>query len=573
MLAKVLLFLVATSLSVGYSSQLLAKPGDIDRGFGLNGELALLPENNASAPHLLALGGGKYYAITSKRGFFSSNHWIARMDESGAMDAAFGSNGIAEAPEASFADFRGVGAALKYDDDAVLVLGGCQSGNHTCVSRFSANGTYDSQLASVRPYLDIPAEVTVFAIRSIEKVGSGYLAGGLCRLNADASAATLAGSLRGCFVRYLTDLSLDASWGSGGVIASDFYWPSQYMTTVFRVDASGQPYFAYPCEGFCVVRWLSNGERDQTWGVSGTARSANQPALTTAYPHEAGPADLLFLGDGRVVLVGGCEGGANGTLPSKFCITRLLSNGVVDPAYGNGTIFQVNAGLADLPWGRARRVFSTPDGGVLIIGYCSNTSSSDGIQPFVVRVCAVRLSSTGELDSRFGVSGATRVGLQNNQVTDALVDGVGRALVLGACINGSACLARLFGQQDYFDLDGDNLTQPSSDAVLYLRHLLGFHDTALTSGALGTYADRTSATDIATYLSTPNPSYPNCSASIVGAPGGPQAMLDGIVLLRAMMGLTGEAVTNGIAFPAGTARTAWVDIKAHLNGNCGMALN
>jgi len=32
-------------------------------------------------------------------------------------------------------------------------------------------------------------------------------------------------------------------------------------------------------------------------------------------------------------------------------------------------------------------------------------------------------------------------------------------------------------------------------------------------------------------------------------------------------------VTNGIVFPAGTARMSWVDIKAHLNDNCGIALN
>jgi hypothetical protein len=134
-------------------------------------------------------------------------------------------------------------------------------------------------------------------------------------------------------------------------------------------------------------------------------------------------------------------------------------------------------------------------------------------------------------------------------------------------------LSRLQGYQKFFDLDHDGEAATETDSILYVRHLLGFRDTALTSGALGTYADRTSATDIATYLSAPNTTYPNCSASVVGAPGGPQAMIDGIVLLRALMGLTGDAVTNGIAFPAGTARTSWVDIKAHLNDNCGMALN
>ena len=135
------------------------------------------------------------------------------------------------------------------------------------------------------------------------------------------------------------------------------------------------------------------------------------------------------------------------------------------------------------------------------------------------------------------------------------------------------CIARLLDKQGYFDLDSDNQTRPESDGMLFLRYLLGFRDTALMAGAFGTYADRTTGAAIAAYLSTPNPAYPNCSASVVGAPDGPSAMLDGLVLLRALFGLTGTAVTNGIAFPQGTSRATWDAIKTHLNANCGMALN
>ena len=167
------------------------------------------------------------------------------------------------------------------------------------------------------------------------------------------------------------------------------------------------------------------------------------------------------------------------------------------------------------------------------------------------------MSSTGALDPTFGNLGTALVGLQKNRVTDAVIDGAGHVLVSGNCLNGALCLARLFGRQDYFDLDNDNESRPQTDAILYLRYLLGLRDAALTGSALGAYADRTAGADIATYLSTPNITYPQCNASIVGAPGGPNAMLDGIVLVRTMMGVTGNAVTNGLNFPIGTVRTTW----------------
>ena len=47
-------------------------------------------------------------------------------------------------------------------------------------------------------------------------------------------------------------------------------------------------------------------------------------------------------------------------------------------------------------------------------------------------------------------------------------------------------------------------------------------------------------------------------------------LTDGLMLLRALLGLTGAAVTCG-ALPWPTPpRSTWTDIRAHLNANCGM---
>ena len=47
-----------------------------------------------------------------------------------------------------------------------------------------------------------------------------------------------------------------------------------------------------------------------------------------------------------------------------------------------------------------------------------------------------------------------------------------------------------------------------------------------------------------------------------------EALSDGLILVRALFGLTGNAVTNS-AVGAGAARSDWTSIRAFLNGNCG----
>ena len=46
------------------------------------------------------------------------------------------------------------------------------------------------------------------------------------------------------------------------------------------------------------------------------------------------------------------------------------------------------------------------------------------------------------------------------------------------------------------------------------------------------------------------------------------ALTDGLIIIRALFGLTGTAVTNG-AIGAGAARTTWAQLQPYFNGNCG----
>ncbi|MEP7085623.1 MAG: choice-of-anchor Q domain-containing protein, partial [Betaproteobacteria bacterium] len=50
--------------------------------------------------------------------------------------------------------------------------------------------------------------------------------------------------------------------------------------------------------------------------------------------------------------------------------------------------------------------------------------------------------------------------------------------------------------------------------------------------------------------------------------GNPDALTDGLLLMRAMFGLTGNAVTTG-ALGASPGRNNWTAIRNYLNANCG----
>lgn len=67
----------------------------------------------------------------------------------------------------------------------------------------------------------------------------------------------------------------------------------------------------------------------------------------------------------------------------------------------------------------------------------------------------------------------------------------------------------------------------------------------------------------------PSNTPPPCALDVDGN-GVVDALTDGLLILRAMFGLTGTAVTNGaVAASPPPTRTTWAQLQSYLNGNCG----
>ncbi|MFM6212022.1 Ig-like domain-containing protein, partial [Planktothrix sp.] len=109
------------------------------------------------------------------------------------------------------------------------------------------------------------------------------------------------------------------------------------------------------------------------------------------------------------------------------------------------------------------------------------------------------------------------------------------------------------------DADGNSSAQGATDGILIARHLFGFTGNTLTTGAIGTGATRTTATDIQNYLQ-------NGQATMldVDGNGSAQGATDGILIARYLFGFTGNTLTNG-AIGTGATRTTATEIQQFLS--------
>ncbi len=114
------------------------------------------------------------------------------------------------------------------------------------------------------------------------------------------------------------------------------------------------------------------------------------------------------------------------------------------------------------------------------------------------------------------------------------------------------------------DVDGDGFANAATDGALILRAMFGLTGASVTDGAIGPGATRSTWAAIQPKL--------HFRALDIDGNGATRALSDGLILLRAMLGLTGTAVSNGAVAP-GATRASWPAIRAYLNTRCGMSFS
>ncbi len=183
-------------------------------------------------------------------------------------------------------------------------------------------------------------------------------------------------------VRYLTDGSLDSSFGNGGKVITAVGWSDSISSLLLTADGSiitaGHAWNG-PASDFAVARYLANGSLDSAFGDGG--KLLIDVGGTSDWCHQ-----MVLLADGRLLLAGSIFRGGN----YDAALVRCLSSGMLDPTFGSGgkVVFPVSSGFDEITG-----LIVQPDGKIVVGG---STGSS---------MLAMRFNSDGTPDKGFGVDG------------------------------------------------------------------------------------------------------------------------------------------------------------------------
>lgn len=145
-------------------------------------------------------------------------------------------------------------------------------------------------------------------------------------------------------------------------------------------------------ESFGVVRYLTNGRLDTTFGTGGRKQTAFTNFINS-------PTSLALQPDGKMV-VAGAASSADGTL-SEFAVARFNANGAPDTRFGAGGRVTPNF-VGVMPGGvsnPANVVLIQPDGKIPVGGGASTCGQC------VKNTALARYNADGSLDATFGNGG------------------------------------------------------------------------------------------------------------------------------------------------------------------------
>jgi uncharacterized delta-60 repeat protein len=257
------------------------------------------------------------------------------------------------------------------------------------VYRLSASGVIDATFGTGGvTRIEVPGDAFEGATSVTIQPDGGVVAAGF---------STNGGVVRNVMAaRLLADGSLDATFGTAGIVSLGFPKPSQAEDVTLQADGKivlgGYATVMYPSgsgfvQTFRVIRLNADGTLDTTFNGTGVVTSGPQPQ-GTAVGYE-----VVVQPDGKILL-----GGHAGFAPT---VLRFLSNGSADGAFGVGGVAQTQFGSYE--FAPMFDLELRPDGRVLLVGAVRRDFSS------VNDTALVRFNGDGTLDTTFTPTGRARI--------------------------------------------------------------------------------------------------------------------------------------------------------------------
>lgn len=225
-------------------------------------------------------------------------------------------------------------------------------------------------------------------------------------------------------VRYNTDGTLDTSFNGTGIIITSVGSPHSYARSV-AIQSDGKIVaFGSSDGGFISVRYDADGSLDASFGGTGI--------VITPIGSSSGGSSMAIQSDGKII-------GAGKSGNSDLAVVRYNPNGSLDTTFGDAGIVIITSSYGPFQTGVPASIQS--DGKIVVAGGVGTGLNTD----FAI----VRLNTNGSLDTSFGGSGMVFVSFGNGSdyVNAIATQHDGKIVAVGESEspNGGMAIARLNG--------------------------------------------------------------------------------------------------------------------------------
>ncbi|TML99050.1 MAG: hypothetical protein E6G02_14550 [Actinobacteria bacterium] len=376
-------------LSLALALGARAASGDLDATFGTGGKVTTdFAGDDDQANGVVAQSDGKLVAAGVAKTSRSQDFALARYNPNGSLDATFGTGGKVTTDFAGDDD-QAFAVALQPDGKIVAVgVAKTSRSRDFALARYNPNGSLDATFGTGgKVTTDFAGnDDTAFAV-VLQSDGKIVVAGG----------AKTSRSQDFALARYNANGSLDATFGTGGKVTTDFAGnDDEAHALVLQPDgklvAAGQAESGYRGRDFALARYNPNGSLDATFGTGGK--------VTTDF---AGNDDAAFgavlQSDGKIV----AAGGAKTSRSEDFALARYNPNGTLDGTFGTGGKVTTDFNGDD---DEAHALVLQPDGKLVAAGAAKLSRSQD--------FALARYSANGSLDATFGTGGKVTTDFAGN---------------------------------------------------------------------------------------------------------------------------------------------------------------
>jgi uncharacterized delta-60 repeat protein len=410
---------ILTSSSVWKPVQ-AAAAGDLDPAFDFDGKVSTDFFGDAdSALDMVIQPDGRIVVAGSARNAGSNVDFaLARYNRDGSLDASFGTAGKVTT---DFLNIFDQANALALQPDGKIVAAGISRDQMDradfALARYNSDGSLDASFG--RGGKVVAGFAGAGAARGIAIQSDGRI------VAAGASFVGMIGDF--ALVRYNTDGSLDASFGVGGKVTTDFFGFSDGANAVRllpdgRIIAAGSSFRSSTLVDFALARYKSDGSLDPSFGAGGKV-------TTDFFGFSDSASALVVQPDGLVVAAGGANNlNITGT---DFALARYNGDGSLDASFGDrGKTTTDFLGILDA----AADVALQSDGRIVAVGFASNDLSG-----LLVDFALSRYDKNGRLDTGFGSGGKVITDFFGDRdVANAVaIQADGQLVVAGTAFNGS----------------------------------------------------------------------------------------------------------------------------------------